>query len=61
MRRGKTAASGFGPTRQGDLFSGVNVQTEPECVGLTMIYQVQLEHAEACGRLLEVETLVFKK
>ena len=61
MRRGKTAASGFGPLRQAGLFSGVYVQTEPECVGLTMILQGQLEYAEASGRLLEVEMLSFSR
>ena len=54
MRRGKTAASGFGPLRQAGPFSGVYVQTRPESVGLKEIFQVQLKHAEACGQLLEV-------
>ena len=58
-QRAEVTSSGFALLRQAELFSGVYVQTEPESVGLTEIFQVQLEHSEIRGRLLELQALRF--
>ena len=43
------------------LFTGTYVQTEPETAGLTAAFDVQLEHAEGRGRLLELQALRFQE
>ena len=60
-QRAEVTGSGFALSRQAGLFTGVYVQTEPESVGLTEIFQVQLEHAEIRGRLLELQALRFQE
>ena len=60
-QRAEITGAGFALSRQAGLFTGVYVQTEPESVWLTEIFQVQLEHAEIRGRLLELQALRFQE
>ena len=60
-QRAEITGSGFALSRQAGLFTGVYVQTEPESVGLTEIFQVQLEHAKICGRLLGLQAVRFQE